>query len=86
MIIIIKLLLDGLVCSIGGYFYASICILACVAGAWMSWAQEKTGAREGDTRGVRERLPVGPRKSFPAFNLITWQPLRDLSKVLTEND
>ena len=33
--------------------------------------------REGDTRGERER---------PTPNLITWQPLRDLSKILTEND
>ena len=24
--------------------------IACVAGAWKQWAQEKTGAREGDTR------------------------------------
>ena len=62
MIIIIKLLLDGLVCSIGGYFYASICILACIAGAWKSWAQEKTGARGGDTRGEKERLPGRPPK------------------------
>ena len=41
--------------------------LACVAGAWKWWAQEKTGARkwwaqektgvrEEDTRGERERL------------------------------
>ena len=37
--------------------------LACVAGAWKWWAQEKTGARERDTRGERElnhpsRAPV----------------------------
>ena len=31
--------------------------LACVAGAWKWWAQEKTGAREGDTRGEREPHP-----------------------------
>ena len=24
--------------------------IACVAGAWKQWAQEKTGAQEGDTR------------------------------------
>ena len=24
--------------------------IACVAGAWKQWAQEKPGAREGDTR------------------------------------
>ena len=28
--------------------------VACVAGAWKQWAKEKKGAREGDTRGVRE--------------------------------
>ena len=29
--------------------------LACVAGAWKQWAQERTGPREGDTRGEREQ-------------------------------
>ena len=61
--------------------------LACVAGAWKWWALEKTGARGGDRGGERERPPGRPtKKSFHAPNLITWQPLRDLSKVLTEND
>ena len=36
--------------------------LACVAGTWKWWAQEKTGAREGDTRRERERLHGGPPK------------------------
>ena len=27
-------------------------LLACVAGAWKLWAKERTGPREGDTRGV----------------------------------
>ena len=31
----------------------SVNYLACVAGAWKWWAKE--GAREGDTRGERER-------------------------------
>ena len=44
-------------------------------------------AREKETRGGRESAcKEGPRKSFPAPSPITWQPLRDLSKVLTEND
>ena len=30
--------------------------LACVAGAWKKWAKERTGAREGDTRGVSPLL------------------------------
>ena len=30
----------------------SLTAIACVAGAWKLWAQEKTGARE-DTRGER---------------------------------
>ena len=30
--------------------------LACEAGAWRLWAKERTGAREGDTRGEREHL------------------------------
>ena len=34
-------------------------LLTCVAGAWKQWAEEKTGAREGDTR--RKRLT--PRAS-----------------------
>ena len=29
---------------------------ACVAGAWKKWAKERTGAREGDTRGVSPLL------------------------------
>ena len=37
--------------------------VACVAGAWKYWAQEKTGAREGDTRGERE-LPHPSRVSL----------------------
>lgn len=36
--------------------------LACVAGAGSIWAQVRTGAREGDTRGKRERLPERPEK------------------------
>ena len=44
-------------------------------------------AREKETReGRGSACTEGPRKSFPAPSLITWQPLRDLSKVLTEND
>ena len=35
--------------------------LACVAVAWKWWAKERTGAREGDTRGV---LPLHSRVSF----------------------
>ena len=43
--------------------------LACEAGAWRLWAQERTGAREGDTRGERERLPERSMKivSSPLF-------------------
>ena len=36
--------------------------LACVAGAGSIWAQVRTGARERDTRGKRERLPERPEK------------------------
>ena len=44
-------------------------------------------ACEKETREGRGSVGTeGPRKSFPAPNLITWQPLRDLSEVLTEND
>ena len=44
-------------------------------------------ARENETReGRGSTCKEGPRKSFPAPNLISWQPLRDLSEVLTEND
>ena len=61
--------------------------LACKAGAWRLWAQERTGAREGDTRGERERLPERSMKivSSPPI-LTTWPVLRDLSKILKEND
>ena len=39
--------------------------LACVAGAWKEWAKERTGAREGDTRGVStSRAPVFPRAHY----------------------
>ena len=49
--------------------------LACVAGAlgaWKWWAQEKTGAREGDTRGERERVHGRPPKivSHPLSNYL----------------
>ena len=43
-------------------------------------------AREETREGRGSACTEGPRKSFPAPSLITWQPLRDLSKVLTEND
>ena len=33
--------------------------VACVAGAWKLRAQEKTGAREGDTRGQRDLMVSG---------------------------
>ena len=39
---------------------------ACVAGAWKLWAKERTGAREGDTRGVRE-LPLPSRVSVVIY-------------------
>ena len=58
-------------------------IVACVAGAWKWWAQEKTGAwkwwaqekmgaREEDTRGERERLHGRPPKivSRPLSNYL----------------
>ena len=46
--------------------------LACVAGSWKWWAQEKTSAREGDTRGERERLHGRPPKivSRPLSNYL----------------
>ena len=54
---------------------------------------EVVGARKNerargrhDTRGERERLPGRPTKIVSCPNLITWQPLGDLSKILTEND
>ena len=44
-------------------------------------------AREKETReGRGSACTEGPRKSFLAPSPITWQPLRDRSKVLTEND
>ena len=43
--------------------------------------------RERETReGRGSACPEGPRKSSRAPSLITWQPLCDLSKILTEND
>ena len=39
---------------------------ACVAGAWKLWAKERTGAREGDTRGMRE-LPLPSRVSVVIY-------------------
>ena len=38
-------------------YYCLFDHLACVTGAWNQWAQERTGAREGDVRGVRELSP-----------------------------
>ena len=45
--------------------------------------KKPSGARERDTRGERERLQKRPPKivSRPLSSPITWQPLRDLSKV-----
>ena len=37
--------------------------LACVAGAWKQWAQKRTGARKGDTRGER-RVSLSRARSF----------------------
>ena len=39
--------------------------IACVASAWKWWAQGKTGAREGDTRG--DTLRVSPSRA-PVFS------------------
>ena len=39
----------------------------------------------GDKWSMLISFTEGPRKSFPASSPITWQPLRDQSKVLTEN-
>ena len=45
---------------------------------------EKKRAGEKETReGRGSACTEGPRKSFPAPSPITWQPLRDLWKVLT---
>ena len=56
--------------------------LACVAGARNKWAQERTGSREGNTRGERERLPERPTKIFffrPLSNYLA--ALRDLKRA-----
>ena len=42
--------------------------IACVAGAWKQWAKERTGMREGDTQGVRERLHGRPLPSRVSFS------------------
>ena len=45
------------------------------------------GAREnGGREGGGGARPRGPWKLFPAPYTITWQPLRDLSKIFTAND
>ena len=44
------------------YIVSNFCWpLACVAGAWKQWAQEKTGARGGDTRHAPSPLACLPR-------------------------
>ena len=40
--------------------------MACVEGAWKQWAQERTKAREGDTRGAQ------PRPDPQGFSLKKW--------------
>ena len=42
-------------------------LIACVAGA-RKWAQERTGAREGYTRGRGSACTKGPRKSRVSFS------------------
>ena len=42
-------------------------LIACVAGA-RKWAQERTGAREGYTRGRGSACTEGPRKSRVSFS------------------
>ena len=54
------------------FFYVSE--LACVAGAWKWWAQEKTGARERDTRGDRE-FPHPSRVSLARARSLFYPPL-----------
>ena len=56
--------------------------LACMAGTWKWWVQERTGRmRETHEGGLGSTCPRGPRKSFVAPSPITWQPLHDLSKI-----
>ena len=65
--------------------------VAFVAGAWKTWAPEKTGAREGDTRGERERLHGRPPKivSRPLSNYlaaVAWSVKRFDRKRLTPRE
>ena len=58
---------------------------------WSSFSMDsrrkKERAHERETwKGRRSACPEGPRKSSAAPNLITWQLLCDLSKILTENE
>ena len=46
--------------------------IACVAGAWKYWAQERTGGREGDTWGKKEYLPGRPTKIVSTHILWVW--------------
>ena len=48
--------------------------------------EKEKGRARGRHARMRERLPGRPPKIVSRPNLITWQPLCDLSKVLTEND
>ena len=53
----------------------------------MDSRRKKERAHERETRkGGRSACPEGQRKSSAAPNLITWQLLCDLSKILTENE
>ena len=53
--------------------------LACVAGAWKQWAQKKTGAREGDTRGSLTPRVSLSRVPVPSFAYQVQAPVTQAS-------
>ena len=46
----------------------TVYLLACVAGAWKYWAKVRTGAREGDKRGVSPLSPSVSPSRAPLFS------------------
>ena len=61
--------------------------LACEAGAWRLWAQEKNGGARGrHARGEGAPAREVHENRFQPPILTTWPVLRDLSKILKEND
>ena len=71
------LFLFGTLCRPLGYSLGSRCleVVGTRKNGWVRWS-----------RGEGMPTQKAHEKSFPTPDLITWQPLHDVSRILTKND